>query len=636
MLWPLCVRAQEIDSLFTLYKEAGNSDKVILGPQLQNALLDAKVIKEKDLIDFSSDNAYCDRVLFYEMSLYDFYTHKFEDAVQLSNEALSITPVDSTDVLMHIYNVIGTSSFFLGHYEDAIEANQKQIEYLKLLGDEDGLAEPYNTLAAIYNQLEDYEQALVYNNKAVEIARAKNDANTMRLGGMLGKKAETLINLERFDEAFGVIQEAMVLDSIAERTNFFARDKARMGHVYYKKKRYAEAVAAYRTALELEPGTKNVSRVVMLNHLGISEHYIGDDKEAQQHILTALSISEQGGFDYEKAVSYSYLSDVYAKTDPALALEYFRKYVNLNDSLQGLERQKKFDELTVRFETKEKEDQIALQEAQLERRRHISILLVVLALLLAILCATFARLNAVRKHRNAEQRQYSEQKERLLAVLTHDLKAPVQGQKKVLGYVCKKMDKLSAEDLKSYCTMVRDSNDLLDWQVTNLVQLVTVMREGSSDNKHVFKVAPLIHVCVEEMLPGANMKHITIDTSIDEETMVEGDPNIIKTVLRNLLSNAVKYTGENGEIRLSIAEEGKQYRLFVTDNGVGINEERLSKLFKEELVSARGTADESGNGFGLYACRILLNHVGLDLAAQSSEGQGSTFSFTIKKPQNDK
>lgn len=627
------VVATEVDSLFSLYKEARRGEKEGLAAQLQDALVRAGTIKEDDVVDFKGDLGYADMTLYNEMGLYAYHAHNYEEAIDLSRSALEITSPDSLNMLKMCYNVISVASFYLGRYEDAIGATQKHVEVLRQLGDMEEIASPYNVLAAIYNQIDELEQALEYNKKAVEIMREANSENTLLLAGFIGKEAETLINLNRFDEALELLDEALELDSVAGRTNYYGLNKIRKGHVFYRQKQYEKAIETYKNALEMLPENSNIiSKCVVLNHIGSGYVELGNFNEAQQYLNQSLAIAEQYGVEMEKILVYEYLSRSYEDSDPSLALDYYKKYVTLNDSIRGAERQKQFDELAVRYQTQEKENEIALQKAEIERRRNISTLFLLAVILLAALCLLLITHIVNRKHRNRDRQNFREQKERLLAVLTHDLKAPVQGQKKVMGFICNRMDQLSLEDLKTYCTMVRDSNDLLDWQVRNLVQLIAVMREGAEPSNYAFHIRPTAQICLDEVKNSANMKHITLENNLDDETLVEGDPNIIKTVLRNLLSNAVKYTHEDGRVSISIADEGKRYRIAITDNGMGMNQERLDSLFKGELVSNRGTAGESGNGFGLYACSLLLGRLGLELAAQSTEGQGSTFTFTINKP----
>ena len=625
--------ATEVDSLFSLYQEARRGEKGGLAVQLQDALVQTGVINEADVVDFKGDLGYADMILYNKVSLYRYLMHDYEGAVDLSWQTIALTPADSLNSLKLSYNIISTASFYLGRYEDAINATQKHIEVLQSLGDTDDIASPYNVLAAIYNQLDELELALEYNKKAVEIVREAGNENTLLLAGFLGKEAETLINMKRFDEALVLIDEALELDSVAGRTNYYALNKIRQGHVLYKQKQYEKAIETYKNALEMLPENSNVvSKCVVLNHIGSGYVELGNFNEAQQYLNQSLTIAEQYGVEVEKIIAYEYLSRSYEDSDPALALDYYKKYVTLNDSIRGAERQKQLDELTVRYQTQEKENEIALQKAEIERRRNISTFFLLAVILLAALCLSLITLIVNRKRRNRDRQNFREQKERLLAVLTHDLKAPVQGQKKVMGFICNRMDQLSPEELKTYCTMVRDSNDLLDWQVRNLVQLIAVMREGAVPNNYAFQIGPTAQLCLDEVKNSANMKRITLENNLDDETLVEGDPNIIRTVLRNLLSNAVKYTHEDGKVSISIADEGKRYRIAVADNGMGMSQERLDSLFKGELVSNRGTAGESGNGFGLYACSLLLGRLGLELAAQSTEGQGSTFTFTINKP----
>ena len=111
---------------------------------------------------------------------------------------------------------------------------------------------------------------------------------------------------------------------------------------------------------------------------------------------------------------------------------------------------------------------------------------------------------------------------------------------------------------------------------------------------------------------------------------VKIDENMIKTVVRNLLSNAVKFTKPGGKIEVSAIRSESEVLVKVTDSGVGISPENINKLF--DIGSGyftRGTKNEKGTGIGLLLCYEFIEKHGGKMIVESTEGEGSTFSFTI-------
>jgi len=129
-----------------------------------------------------------------------------------------------------------------------------------------------------------------------------------------------------------------------------------------------------------------------------------------------------------------------------------------------------------------------------------------------------------------------------------------------------------------------------------------------------------------------------LNSNIFDETIVKADRNMITTVVRNLVANAIKFTDDYGRVTISaneitefIAGKPKQfYKISVEDNGIGIDETGLSKLFKiDENVTTIGTSGEKGTGLGLILCKEFIEKHNGRIWAESQHGKGSSFNFTI-------
>ncbi|PLX22228.1 MAG: hybrid sensor histidine kinase/response regulator, partial [Salinivirgaceae bacterium] len=127
-------------------------------------------------------------------------------------------------------------------------------------------------------------------------------------------------------------------------------------------------------------------------------------------------------------------------------------------------------------------------------------------------------------------------------------------------------------------------------------------------------------------------KKITIKNQSKENITINGDLNMLSTILRNLVSNAIKFTHENGEINIYAEQNSKEVIVTVADNGTGISPEIKEKLFDiTEKITTEGTSKESGTGLGLVLCADLIEKHGGKIWVESEVGKGSKFSFTIPK-----
>ena len=105
---------------------------------------------------------------------------------------------------------------------------------------------------------------------------------------------------------------------------------------------------------------------------------------------------------------------------------------------------------------------------------------------------------------------------------------------------------------------------------------------------------------------------------------------MINLVVRNLLSNAIKFTRLSGTITISLSRHIEFVEVTIADNGVGMSEDRVSKLFtNNEFHSTYGTNNEKGSGLGLVLCKDFVSRNKGTIKAESVLGQGSRFIFTV-------
>jgi len=116
--------------------------------------------------------------------------------------------------------------------------------------------------------------------------------------------------------------------------------------------------------------------------------------------------------------------------------------------------------------------------------------------------------------------------------------------------------------------------------------------------------------------------------------LIKGDPFFIEQVFVNLLDNAVKYTGE-GEIRIELSELNKEVKIEVSDTGIGIPKQHLSRIFERFYTVDQARSRElGGTGLGLSIVKhIVLAHNGR-IGVESQPGEGSKFIITLPKEQS--
>ena len=138
----------------------------------------------------------------------------------------------------------------------------------------------------------------------------------------------------------------------------------------------------------------------------------------------------------------------------------------------------------------------------------------------------------------------------------------------------------------------------------------------------------------------ADNKGVAFSAQMPDNAIVAGDRNMLAIVVRNLLINAVKFTPAGGQVMFEVSQgccrDGARpvstgYTIAVSDTGIGMTKEQISKLFRlDSARSRKGTAGEEGSGLGLIVCRELLEKHGSELHIESEEGKGSRFWFELR------
>lgn len=227
-------------------------------------------------------------------------------------------------------------------------------------------------------------------------------------------------------------------------------------------------------------------------------------------------------------------------------------------------------------------------------------------------------------------RELNAAKDKFFSIIGHDLKNPLNT---LLGFSTLLSDNykyLDDEKKLEYIGYIRNSSEqglqllinLLDWarSQTNKIEI-------SPSNINPAELTDNVFALLDAF---AARKQITLINEIPANMTANADKEMINTVLRNLVSNAIKYTPINGSVNIKAVNEEDEIKITVTDTGVGMDSEKLQKLFRlDQNLSTPGTEKEKGTGLGLILCKEFIEKNHGKIWAESSPGQGSSFIFTL-------
>jgi len=230
-----------------------------------------------------------------------------------------------------------------------------------------------------------------------------------------------------------------------------------------------------------------------------------------------------------------------------------------------------------------------------------------------------------------ELKSLNANKDRLFSIIAHDLRSPFLALLGLGEILANEIDNLTLDEIKRFSSELYTAinvqykflENLLEW---SRLQLGKVEFNPAKVNLHenVLEV-------FNRLTGTAVRKNIKLINETKETDHVLSDENILQSILHNLIFNAIKFTNENGEIKVLCKKDGNMNCIGVKDNGVGIAQEDVSKLFLlPHQFSTRGTANEKGTGLGLLICRELVEkHERGKIWVESELGVGTTFWFCI-------
>jgi len=167
--------------------------------------------------------------------------------------------------------------------------------------------------------------------------------------------------------------------------------------------------------------------------------------------------------------------------------------------------------------------------------------------------------------------------------------------------------------------------------LTNLLNWTRLQTGRMKINSEQINLIDLVKEALELHQSNIEKKKLLVTVNYPNELFIFADKNMISTVLRNLISNAVKFTKENGEISITVNRTDKVFIFSIKDSGVGISNEDIKKLFRNDVYFQKhGTDKEMGTGLGLLLVKNFLDlHKG-SIKIESEPEKGST--FTIMAP----
>ena len=344
-----------------------------------------------------------------------------------------------------------------------------------------------------------------------------------------------------------------------------------------------------------------------------------------------------------------------ALSDYKAAFNNYQRFRVIDDSLKTEESKQRIEELEVKYETEQTENQnlllkndLALKEADLRQKAIIQTVFAVVAGLLAILAYVIFRGDRRKKGLNLALEQKNElisrQKEELQ--FKTDKLQIINSQLKALFDFRKDLTRMIAHDMKNPLNSIIGLSSTLekDGKVNNitksgyqLLDLVTNMLEV--ERLEEMKIEPKkVEIALDELVKEAReqvellvaAKSIIFQNLLPKKLTIHADKQLMVRVFINLLTNAIKYSNSGDTIKIYHQHEGERVLITVEDNGIGISSERLPYIFdKFWQGEQRKSGLATSNGLGLTYCRLAVEAHGGTIGVESQPGEGTRITFSL-------
>lgn len=584
------------------------------------------------------------------------------------------------------YFIIGQTYYELKDESQALENYKQSLLLREKASDSLGIANSSVNIGALVYKTGDYAQASNYYFRALTLAQKLNNDKLRAV--CLSNLSHLSNKMNNYGQSLEYLNEALVLqrklgNRLAESsilTNF--------GTTYIEMKNYEKAKEMFALALEIKEEINDQKGIAGSyanlgiiarneNDTALSRTYINKalsiarkigDKEVEANALSSLALlsSMSNSGDAEKLLmsslkkakelnnpvlimaNYKNLKEYYEKKgNHVKALEFASLYQSLDDSTFKTETSDKILELQTRYETAEKERQLAEvtrqkleQELRLNKANQLKYSLIGLSVFLLIMAALLYSRFVIKKRAqeklaqiNVQLNELNNTKDKLFSIVSHDLKNSVSAFINITDTLNNNYDKISNEDKRYLVNEMSGSANSMKNLFRNLLDWAKSQRNLISINKVEVNLSEIIQENIDQAMPLLNRKELKISFSESENSIVQTDRDILNSAIRNILTNAIKFSAVGSEIVVHAGVKESSCFISISDHGSGMTAEEVEQLRRSShsINSKSDTEGEKGAGLGLLLSRELLQKVSSTIEIESEKGIGSTFTIVLPK-----
>jgi two-component system phosphate regulon sensor histidine kinase PhoR len=236
-------------------------------------------------------------------------------------------------------------------------------------------------------------------------------------------------------------------------------------------------------------------------------------------------------------------------------------------------------------------------------------------------------------HDITEIRRLEKMRSEFVANVSHELRTPITSIK---GFTETLLDGAmkDEETCRNFLQIISDESERLYRMIRDILDLSRIEQKRISLNMQEINVHELIAGTVALVRDQLQRKQIELNMPEKPEVWMTTDRDCLHQILLNLIANAIAYTPEGGSITLRAESDGRSVILKVIDTGIGIPEKDIPRIFERFYrVDKARSRDSGGTGLGLAIVKHLVENLNGQIAVESVEGKGTTFTVTLPAAQ---
>lgn len=229
-----------------------------------------------------------------------------------------------------------------------------------------------------------------------------------------------------------------------------------------------------------------------------------------------------------------------------------------------------------------------------------------------------------------EEKQLNNLKNKLLRIMSHDLRVPIGSGKELLSYIIKDYENITGEEIKENLIGLRYGLENIYELINNLLSW-TEKRETKSSE--ITEIRETIQKAVRAYEFSINQKGQKLNINIGNDKIYgRVSKEDLETIIRNLVTNAIKYSKNGSQIDIEAREKEKLVEIEMRDNGIGMSQDKIKQILEtNNMKVGQGTNGEVGSGIGMQLIKeLVLNNEG-KLEIKSEEGKGTKVIIKLKK-----